>query len=194
MQPLLVGLDGRGHSWPPKDGDRSQLLWSLTLRKKSAEHKAAVRKKYARAYYQKHKRAWKEYAQSHRPQIRAYMKMWREKNRERLQEYMKSYKATHPINRERQRLYWRRQILKRHGITQEQYDTLLARQHGRCAICGRNSGNHKKTTAFQIDHDHKTGRNRGLLCTSCNRGLGWFVDSVANLRAAISYLEHWQSV
>lgn len=53
------------------------------------------------------------------------------------------------------------------GVTLEQYDTLLAAQGGGCAICG----NPPKTRRLATDHDHATGKVRGLLCHRCNRAL-----------------------
>jgi len=75
-----------------------------------------------------------------------------------------------------------------YGITQEEYDALLVKQKGRCAICGtkRAGGRHK---VFHIDHDHTTGVIRGLLCWPCNAGLGQFKDSTQFLAAAIKYLQ-----
>lgn len=162
------------------------------MRKKPIAERIATKRAYARAYYQKHKAEWKEYARIHLKEIQKYRRAYREKNRERLNEYTKNYKATHPVDKVKQYNYWRKYRLKTHGMTMADYDALLQQQGGRCAICGRNSGNHKKTTAFQVDHDHKTGTVRGLLCTSCNRGIGWFVDSIPNLRMAIAYLERYQ--
>jgi hypothetical protein len=53
------------------------------------------------------------------------------------------------------------------GVTDAEYDRLLAAQGGGCAICG----NPPKTRRLHVDHDHKTGRVRGLLCHRCNRAL-----------------------
>lgn len=71
---------------------------------------------------------------------------------------------------------------KRYGITADQYQTMLDIQDGLCLICG--------DTMQQpcVDHCHKTGKVRGLLCGLCNTSLGGFGDSVKNLEAAISYL------
>lgn len=55
---------------------------------------------------------------------------------------------------------------------------------GRCGICGK-----EPRSGFVIDHDHKTGRVRGLLCQRCNSGLGSLGDSIEGLKAAIAYLE-----
>lgn len=58
-------------------------------------------------------------------------------------------------------------LLKRYGITEDQYNELLRKQEGRCAVCGRDGGKFK--TKLAVDHDHKTGHVRGLLCKYCNR-------------------------
>lgn len=79
----------------------------------------------------------------------------------------------------------RNRIKTRYGITEERYRELVAEQGGTCAICKEPSGQ------LHIDHDHVTGRVRGLLCGTCNRGLGMFKDDADNLRSAITYLsEH----
>lgn len=62
---------------------------------------------------------------------------------------------------------------------------LRAEQAGHCAIC-------HEQKPLGIDHDHKTGSIRALLCRDCNIGLGCLKDSVAILRAAITYLEHYE--
>lgn len=57
----------------------------------------------------------------------------------------------------------------RYGITPEEYDELLARQDGRCAMCREECATGKR---LAVDHDHATGAVRGLLCHACNRALG----------------------
>ena len=76
---------------------------------------------------------------------------------------------------------------RRYGITLAAYDNLLRAQGGGCAICGRSPDEFKR--AFAIDHDHKTGVIRGILCPDCNRGLGGFHDSPELLRKAADFLE-----
>jgi hypothetical protein len=75
-----------------------------------------------------------------------------------------------------------------YGITPEQYDEMLAQQQHRCAIC-LTSTPPSRNGFFSIDHDHSTGKIRGLLCDFCNRGLGLFRDSPTALRLAADYLE-----
>lgn len=74
---------------------------------------------------------------------------------------------------------------KKHGIPADAFDKLNAIQGGKCAICG-GAGNGKKRLA--VDHDHETGKVRGLLCGWCNRGLGYFRDEHSLLSKAIAYL------
>lgn len=75
-------------------------------------------------------------------------------------------------------------VLKRFGLTPEAYAELAEKHGGRCAICG---GTQKRELA--IDHCHKTGKVRALLCGKCNIGLGHFKDDPELLRKAAAYLE-----
>ncbi len=73
------------------------------------------------------------------------------------------------------------------GITIEEYEIMLQNQNFKCAICEKQSKKNKKVLA--VDHNHKTGENRGLLCDNCNFGLGQFKDDVELLKKAINYLK-----
>lgn len=73
----------------------------------------------------------------------------------------------------------------RYGITDEEFDQLLDAQDGKCKICGTSKWPHRGPC---VDHDHTTGRVRGLLCLNCNRGLGAFMESSAILENALKYL------
>ena len=95
-------------------------------------------------------------------------KEYRAKNREKLKQkssewYYKNYK---------QKLY---------SLSEEEYKKLLEKQNGKCAICFCEG----KTLC--IDHDHKTKKVRGLLCHSCNMGLGFFHDNIDILQNAKEY-------
>lgn len=70
-----------------------------------------------------------------------------------------------------------------YNISQEDFESLLEQQDGRCAIC---------SSVLQkpcIDHCHSTSKVRGILCQNCNTGLGMFNDSPSNLRKAADYIE-----
>lgn len=82
-------------------------------------------------------------------------------------------------------------LRKKYGVTLEWYRNTLAKQNNVCAICKHpeTAVVRGKVIAMPIDHDHKTGKARGLLCTKCNRGLGLFRDNKDILQVAIQYLD-----
>lgn len=83
--------------------------------------------------------------------------------------------------------YHREKRLKNvYNLTKEQYSRLHSEQGGKCAICGIPETELKKNLC--VDHDHKTGKIRGLLCTLCNQGLGSFKDNQSNVENALYYL------
>jgi len=83
--------------------------------------------------------------------------------------------------------YLRRRSRLKHlyGITPEQYDEMFDAQKGVCAIC--EAPPNKKR--LNIDHDHKTGKVRGLLCAPCNRWIGRMGDDPERILQAVAYLE-----
>lgn len=81
----------------------------------------------------------------------------------------------------------RRDQLKHHyGITIEQYDAMLAKQNGVCAIC--QNPPRGKMKRLSVDHDHITGAVRGLLCITCNRTVG-YLDNATWADSATQYLQ-----
>lgn len=74
-----------------------------------------------------------------------------------------------------------------YNITLADYDEMLEAQGGKCAICGRTP--EEEGRRLSVDHDHKTGQVRGLLCRNCNAALGFFQDDFHLLRRAINYLD-----
>lgn len=99
-------------------------------------------------------------------------------------EYSKWWKKTNGAKK-----FWKRwnvnRRLKHYKLTKEQYAGQLNKQHGKCAVC-RAKLKRGKTT--HIDHDHKTNKNRGILCSNCNSVLGFAKDNICTLRRAIKYL------
>lgn len=73
-------------------------------------------------------------------------------------------------------------LMRRYGVTIEEWNERLIAQSGRCASCGDPMRNP------HLDHCHTTTEARGLLCSPCNQGLGFFYDDPARLAAAIRYL------
>lgn len=75
-----------------------------------------------------------------------------------------------------------------YGITLDQFDSILAGQNNSCAICNSPRTNHKAHKFFSVDHCHTTNKVRGILCPSCNIGIGCFKDNIQLLQKAIQYL------
>jgi recombination endonuclease VII len=93
-------------------------------------------------------------------------------------------------------------LKRNYGMTELQFAEMFERQSGTCAICptklisqlvDRVRNGHAPNEVARVDHCHKTGRVRGLLCFSCNAGLGKFRDDEKNLLAAVRYLRDTSS-
>ena len=87
---------------------------------------------------------------------------------------------------ERREWEWSLRLLKQYGLTRDEYQALWDQQGGVCAICGQPQ--HRKGVKLYVDHSKSTGHVRGLLCHSCNYGLGVFKDDANRLAAASRYL------
>lgn len=75
------------------------------------------------------------------------------------------------------------------GVSREEYLAVLHGQHGACDICGKQERPVANgIRGLHLDHDHKTGKRRGILCSNCNQVLGRFKDDVALFQRAIDYL------
>lgn len=83
-------------------------------------------------------------------------------------------------------------LLSNFGITPDEYNAMYQAQDGVCAICQQPETTAGKTF-LAVDHDHKTGVIRGLLCGNCNKGLGYLRDDSALLARAINYLDRPRS-
>jgi hypothetical protein len=77
--------------------------------------------------------------------------------------------------------------LKRYGLTKSTYDAMFVAQNGVCKIC--NCPEIRPNWSLPVDHDHNTGKVRGLLCANCNAAIGLMKDSPDRLRSAAQYLD-----
>jgi hypothetical protein len=99
----------------------------------------------------------------------------------------KAWRERNPEWSKRCHKNWQLKFL--YGISVNQYDALVKKQNGKCAICGRPPHGERRNQIFlNVDHDHTTGNIRGLLCNSCNLVLGNIDDNQEWLRNAIDYL------
>lgn len=101
-----------------------------------------------------------------------------------VKEYAASY---YRKNSKKMLLGARRYSMRRNfNITIEQYESMYRKQNGACAICEKQNLSGKR---LAVDHDHKTGKVRGLLCHRCNYGIGYLKDNLNLLRRAFEYVE-----
>jgi len=77
-------------------------------------------------------------------------------------------------------------LLRKYGITFDEYNTMFNAQEGRCLICGKHQS--ELNQALCVDHNHNTNAIRGLLCIRCNTGLGCFNDRTDLLTKAVEFL------
>lgn len=129
-----------------------------------------------------------------------YMREWREKNKDRINTANRSRRASDMEYAERVRLADRQRYKKdpdshrdvrlksTYGITLTDYLAMYDNQKGKCAICDVHCPDHGKN-GLMVDHCHKGGHVRKLLCTHCNTGIGQFRDNAQFLDKAIEYLK-----
>jgi hypothetical protein len=106
---------------------------------------------------------------------------WRDANRERFEEVQRRWIASGGKARANRRSHLRR----KYGITVEEYDEQLAAQRGCCALCEATPSARRP---LHVDHNHATGRIRGLLCFDCNAAIGLLEENVEVMARAIEYL------
>ncbi len=153
-----------------------------------------------------------------RERVNEQQRQWRRANPEKTREYSKRYsKKLTPAQREAKRLkeaQWRERNPERalqnslgwrsenrdkvrdlklrihYGIDLQDYGRMLESQNGVCAVCARPETQKQKgrVRALSVDHCHRTGKIRGLLCAGCNSGIGYFRDDPKIIASAIEYL------
>lgn len=129
---------------------------------------------------------------------REYQKTYYSKNKaEMIAKRLARYYADHEGSKEksRQRTKTRCKLSQnlsyikwKYGLSKEEYEAMLSSQTNLCAIC-KQTGRHIRFDKLCVDHDHSTGKVRGLLCGKCNSAIGLLADNPELLRAAADYLE-----
>lgn len=112
-----------------------------------------------------------------------YLKAWKASNKEKVHSYRKASDDWRRANRAHVNTL---SIVRKYGLTIGSYAELLSKHNYQCAICPAKHGD--KNKKLHVDHDHKTGVVRGLLCGPHNRALGLFKDDPYTLVEASKYL------
>jgi hypothetical protein len=162
----------------------------------SREQKRAAQRRYYAAHPERRVETTRRYREANKARIAERNREYRNrpevkalpKPTSRSPEYRRAewerHKARHPH-------VLRLQTLRGYGLTVEGYDNLLMQQNGVCAICGKPSGVGKRKR-LSVDHDHDSGKVRGLLCVGCNTKIGQYEAVIRNprlLKAVTRYLE-----
>lgn len=130
----------------------------------------------------------REWSKNNKDKVNSARRKWRKVNKKHCKVYRKQYtekNKEHILKQRRERWY-----IRRYGISTDDYNELLKAQNGLCAICNLpGNGKYKK---LHVDHCHKTGKLRSLLCVNCNRGLGYFQDNPALLSKASLYISKFE--
>lgn len=141
----------------------------------------------ATAHFQKDPEARKQYKHDYyrqnKEKVTAKIKEWGERNKDKVKA---ARKQRHQETKHERRVNNLKQL---YGIDDTDYDRMLVEQGGCCAICGSKDHKNSRTKYFAVDHCHSTGVVRGLLCNSCNKGIGLLQDNPEVLKAAAGYLE-----
>jgi hypothetical protein len=149
----------------------------------------------------------KKWYEENREVIRAKAKAHRLKNKEKINAANAEYREKYPerVKESRQKYmdgpkavptYMNEYLKRNYKITLEEYNEILRFQNEVCRICKKpDTRNTKKRRYFPlvVDHNHKTGEVRGLLCSNCNTALGLFNEDENSMSNAISYLREFNS-
>lgn len=133
------------------------------------------------------KSGYRSYCKDCKPDRSAYHKEWQTNKLAENPDYWREREAVRdPETRWKSN---RKAALKaKYSLTPEDYEDMLVSQDGMCAICFREGFNEATDKLLAVDHDHETGKVRGLLCQTCNQAIGFLKDDVNLLQNAIHYL------
>ena len=115
--------------------------------------------------------------------------LFKAKNPEKIKEYSKKYyrKNKDELSKKRKEYHDKNlTYLNKYGLSKDEYTEMLEKQDHKCKIC--NTPLKDLKARLHVDHNHLTGKVRGLLCRACNHGVGNFKDDVFLLQRAINYI------
>lgn len=136
---------------------------------------------------EKSREAARQYRLKNKDKCRDYDQQYRDEKRAKIADYRKRYNEKNRIKIRKWNAINSR--FRKFGITEDDYNQMFMSQDGKCSICKRHQNDLKRSLA--VDHCHRTGRIRGLLCGSCNSAIGYMKDDIIILESAIEYLRSW---
>lgn len=171
---------------------------------KQREYSKAYRERNLEKERERYRKVAEKIRNSDREAYNAYMREWNAKNKDRINALRRDRRKNDPNYAERVRSQERESYARDperqrnvrlksvYGISLDLYKQMYDSQNGCCAICGVEKPP-KGASGLSVDHCHKTGKVRKLLCTPCNTALGKFKDNVDNIRKAIDYILEFQN-
>ncbi len=142
--------------------------------------KYETEKRYRKNHPKEIAESQRKYISANREKVADRKRKYREKNLERIKQYQKKYNERYENKIRAQDLRLKRKF----NISLEEADVILILQHHKCPICKKSL----METLRSVDHNHKSGKVRGILCRLCNVGLGSFMDNPQLLENAAKYL------
>jgi hypothetical protein len=176
-----------------KERERNRLV--MAAKRADPETRAALnarKRELAQTDEAKQKQAARmvEWRAKNSERIADYMRQWRDENAKTVAEYNKAYMSEYVKKPDVQYATWVRSLWKNYKMTPGEFNEMWSSQNGECAICAiQLAPRGRSADSVAVDHNHGNGAVRGLLCRSCNHGLGHFRDHPSILKLAAQYLE-----
>ena len=121
----------------------------------------------------------KQWCKDNPKKVKEWHKKWAKNNKEHVNNYLRQWRKDNPEKEKG------RTLRESHNLSYENWLKMWEVQNGKCLICGKKF---TKPSDACVDHNHKTGNIRGLLCSKCNLGLGFFKDNPKLTAKATEYL------